>query len=406
MKNRVFMPADILIPEGISREKWAVIACDQFSAEPEYWKAVEEVVGDAPSMLNIIVPEAYLGKYDEAAKNKLVGDTMKHYLKSGIFNEIKNSFIYVERLQSDGKTRRGIIGCVDLEEYDFSGKKGAAILASEATVLDRLPPRILVRREASLESPHIMALIDDKNNSVVEPLAKKTDNLPLLYDFPLMLGGGHVKGYRVFGAAAEEVTAALDKLHEVSDPLLVMGDGNHSLAAAKSFWDEIKQNLSENERVNHVARYALLEINNVYDPAIGFEPIHRVLFDVDSADFIKEFEAAMPAGNEYNIEWIAGEKSGNVGISANCIGDMLSVLQNFLDDYAKRHKLEQEYIHGDTALEKLAKRGNNVGLLLPAMDKSEIFKTVTETGVFPRKSFSIGHARDKRYYFECRKIVM
>jgi hypothetical protein len=250
-----------------------------------------------------------------------------------------------------------------------------------------------------------MALINDSENTVIEPLAEKTNDLPLLYDFELMEGGGHIRGYRVSGDDAENVLAAMRALHDISDPLMVMGDGNHSLAAAKAYWDEIKQGVSEADQAGHPAKYGLVEVNNVYDPAIGFEAIHRVFFEIDADDFIEKFEAAMPKGNDYTIDWLTNEKNGTVGISASCIGDMLTVMQDFLDEYCEQNGCEQEYIHGDESLKKLAVGEKCVGLLLPSMDKSEIFKTVSGSGVFPRKSFSIGHARDKRYYLECRSIV-
>ena len=404
MKN-VFLPANILIPDGISFEKWSVVACDQFSAEPEYWESVEKIVGDEPSTLNMIVPEAYLGKIDEDESTEKIRAVMDDYISKKYLKEIKDSFIYVERTQSDGETRRGIVGIVDLDEYDFSEDSDAAILASEGTVLDRLPPRIRVRRRAYLELPHIMALINDSEKTVIEPFAAKTKDLPLLYDFKLMEGGGHIRGYRLSGSDAEQVMSAMRALHGKCDPLMVMGDGNHSLAAAKAYWEEIKQGISEAEQVGHPAKYGLVEVNNVYDPAIGFEAIHRVFFHIDADDFIAKFESAMPKGDDYIIHWLTSEKSGTVGISAGCIGDMLTVMQNFLDEYCEQHGCEQEYIHGDEALKKLAVGEKSIGLLLPSMDKSEIFKTVSESGVFPRKSFSIGHARDKRYYLECRSIV-
>lgn len=405
MAKNVFLPANILIPDGISNEKWAVVACDQFTSEPEYWKSVEKFVGEAPSTLKMIVPEAYLGDFDEEKGIKEIRKVMDEYLAKGIFKELKDSFVYVERKQNDGNIRYGLVGVVNLDEYDFSEKSNAAIIASEGTVLDRLPPRIRVRRQASLELPHIMALINDAGKTVIEPLAKKVSNLTKVYDFELMEEGGHLRGYHVSGSDAQEVITALDELHKKSSALLVMGDGNHSLAAAKAYWDEIKQGLSDEEKKSHIAKYALVEINNVYDPAIGFEAIHRVLFECNADDFVKAFESAMPKGTDYEISWHAGGKSGKVGIAAKTIGDMLSVMQDFLDEYAEKNDLEQDYIHGDDVLLKLVETKNTVGLMLPSMGKSDFFDTVLNSGVFPRKSFSIGHARDKRYYMECRKII-
>ncbi|MCL2402259.1 MAG: DUF1015 domain-containing protein [Oscillospiraceae bacterium] len=402
MKKDVFTPTNILLPEGIDMENWSVIACDQFSSEREYWDRVRERVKNSPSTFNMIIPEAYLDEFDEAQSAQKICTAMDEYSASGFLKEVPDSFVYVERTQADGRVRRGIVGAVDLDEYDFSGKGDAAILASEGTVLDRLPVRINIRRQAPLELPHIMAFIDDECLSVIEPLTKK--NLPVLYDFNLMEGGGSVKGMRVVGDNAAGVMSALAALREKNGPLMVMGDGNHSLAAAKVYWDELKQNLTDAERENHPARMALLEINNVYDPAIDFEAIHRVMFGVDPKEFIRSLEGVVQKGNDYRLRWVYGGTTHVTDVAAACIGDMLTAMQIFVDDYAKTSGCGVDYIHGEETVEALAKDEGVLGLILPAMDKSELFKTVAESGVFPKKSFSVGHARDKRYYLECRKI--
>ena len=403
MKN-IFTPANILIPENIPMESWSVIACDQFSSQPEYWERVKNNAGDKPSTLNMIIPEAYLEDIDEEKEIEKISAAMTAFLQSGKYTEIKDSFIYVERTQPDGRVRKGLVGAVDLEEYDFTGVS-ASIRASEGTVLDRLPPRIRIRRSAPLELPHIITFIDDKEDAVIEPVAKKADELQLLYDFELMEGGGHIRGRKVFGKDADNVIAALHALHEKNEMLMIMGDGNHSLAAAKVYWDEIKQNLSDSERENHPARRALVELNNVYDPAITFEAIHRVLFNIDSEKFIDAFENAVPGGDDYLIKWSSKDKSGTIGIKADCIGDMLTVMQNFIDGYIKGTESIVDYIHGEESTLSLSKGESCVGLVLPAMDKSDFFETVEKSGVFPRKSFSVGHAEDKRYYLECKKII-
>ena len=384
-------------------EAWSVIACDQFSSEKEYWQRASDIVGDKPSTLNMIIPEAYLEEINEEKEIGKISSAMEKYLSSGIFREYTESLIYVERTQPDGRIRKGIVGAVDLEEYDFTGVT-AAIRASEGTVLDRLPPRIRVRRSASLELPHIITFIDDAKETVVEPLAKIASKLPLIYDFDLMEGGGHIKGMLVKGEDAENVMKAMQVLHEKNEMLMIMGDGNHSLAAAKVYWDELKQNLSEAERENHPARKALVELNNVYDPAISFEAIHRVLFNIDAAKFVSDFEKAVPRGTDYVINWSSKDGSGEIGIKADCIGDMLTVMQDFIDNYIKDTESIVDYIHGDDSTVTLSKGDKCVGLILPAMCKSDFFETVEKSGVFPRKSFSVGHAHDKRYYLECRKI--
>jgi len=405
LKNQIFTPTDILLPKLSAQEmeKWAVVACDQFTSEKDYWERVEKQVGDKPSTLKLIIPEAYLEEVDEKTETKKICDTMQEYLSTDVFEIIKDSLIYIERTQPDGRVRKGIVGAVDLEEYDFTGAP-SAIRASEGTVLDRLPARVAVRKIAPLELPHIITFIDDKNETVIEPLTKIVGTLPTLYDFPLMEGGGHIAGKQVTGENAQNVLKALSALHEKSDMLMIMGDGNHSLAAAKVYWDEIKQNISESERKNHPASKALLEMSNVYDSAIDFEAIHRVIFNIDASKFIEEFTKAMPTGNNYAIKWVTSSDSGEIGITADCIGDLYAVMQDFVDKYVERNSGTIDYIHGDDTTENLAKQEGTVGLLLPSMEKSDFFETVAKRGVFPRKSFSVGHARDKRYYLECREI--
>jgi len=400
----IFTPTDILIPRDISMEAWSVIACDQFSSEKEYWERAKSIAGDKPSTLNMIIPEAYLEEIDEETEINRISSAMKEYMGKNIFNKFRDSFVYVERTQPDGRVRKGIVGAVDLEEYDFTGVS-AAIRASEGTVLDRLPPRIRVRRAAPLELPHIITFIDDKDETVVEPLAENINELQLLYDFDLMEGGGHIKGWQVAGEHAEKVMSAIRELHSKNEMLMIMGDGNHSLAAAKVYWDEIKKDLDESEREKHPARRALVELNNVYDPAITFEAIHRVLFNIDPEKFISDFEKAAPRGTDYTIHWSSREGSGEIGIKADCIGDMLTIMQDFIDRYIKDTESIVDYIHGEESTKTLAKGERCAGLILPAMDKSDFFETVEKSGVFPRKSFSVGHAQDKRYYLECREIL-
>ena len=403
MKKSIFAPADILLPSGIALDRWGVIACDQFSSEPDYWERIRAYVGDEPSTLNMIVPEAFLDGADMDREAERISAAMESYAQRGILQNIEDSYVYVARTLPDGRVRRGLVGAVDLDEYDFSGGK-AAILASEGTVLDRLPPRIRVRRSARYELPHIMAFIDDRDMTVIEPLSEKAGGLPLLYDFDLMEGGGHIRGMRVHGGEADGIASAMRALRENSGALIVIGDGNHSLAAAKVIWDELKPGLSDAERETHPAGKALLEIFNVYDPAIDFEAIHRVAFDIDPAGFVGALAGAMPCGNDYELRWVSRGQSGSVGVRASCIGDMLEVLQEFIDEYIIGVGGKVDYIHGEETVRRLAQGDRRLGLILPAMDKSELFGTVAAKGAFPKKSFSVGHARDKRYYLECREI--
>jgi len=405
MKEHIFRPTNVLLPEGVSMEKWSVVACDQFSSEHDYWERVQEIVEQAPSTLSMIIPEAFLEDIDEEQETKKISETMAAYLAKGLFKEIPNSYVYVQRTQPDGRIRHGIVGAMNLDEYDFATTT-TPIRASEGTVLDRLPPRIKIRRMASLELPHIMTFIDDADDLVLGPLAKKAESLPVLYDFDLMEGGGHIKGMMVTGADAEKVMEAIQTLNEKNDMLMVIGDGNHSLAAAKVYWDEIKKTLSEDERQKHPAGYALVEVNNVYDKAIDFEAIHRIAFDVSPKEFISAMEKAMKPGSDYIVHWVTKDGEGQIGIAADCIGDMLTEVQKFLDEYAENPGCRIDYIHGEDSVRKLAYSENAVGLILPAMEKADLFDTVAVSGVFPKKSFSVGHARDKRYYLECRKITI
>ena len=405
MKKDIFMPADILLPEGISLENWSVIACDQFSSERDYWERVRDKVAGAPTTLNMILPEAYLEGIDEANEIEKIAAAMDECLSSGVLREIKDSFIFIERTLPDGHVRRGLLGTIDLEDYEFSCTE-AAIRASEGTVLDRLPTRIRIRTAASLELPHIIAFIDDRDKTVIEPLSEKADSLPLLYDFTLMEGGGSIRGMQVTGGDAEAVSSAMRALHEEKDILMVMGDGNHSLAAAKEYWNALKSGLSESERLVHPARRAMIEVNNLYDPAIGFEAIHRVVFGVKPIDFISEFEATMAPGTDYKLCWVSQGRRDAIGISADCIGNMIAAIQAFLDEYAKRSGCRIDYIHGEDVVHRLIEEEDTLGIILPAMDKSELFATVAAKRLFPKKSFSVGRAREKRYYLECREIRM
>jgi hypothetical protein len=406
--QNAFWPADILIPIGIDMSKWSVVACDQFSSEADYWARVEAYVGRAPSTLRLIVPEAYLDRVDTLRSAGDIAAHMEDYLGEGRFKTLRESFVYVERTMSGGEVRRGLVGMLDLEAYDYTPGAKTAVRASERTILSRLPARIDVRRRAALELPHIMALIDDRACGVIEPLAAKKDRLEPVYDFELMEGGGSIRGWRLGGGDALDVEAALGCLTSKSGVQIIIGDGNHSLAAAKAYWDEIKTGVDTSGRAAHPARYALVELCNVYDPAVRFEAIHRVLFGVDRGAFLSELERALssdkPGGEEYTLRWSDAAGSGTVTVAACSIGEFIERLQTFLDDYVAGTGCGIDYIHGDDALRKLAGESGCVGLEMPAMDKSEFFKTVENGAIFPKKSFSIGHARDKRYYLECRAI--
>lgn len=395
---RVFTPADILLPRVDDMTKWSCIACDQFTAEPEYWQEAERIVGSAPSTLRLMLPEAWLGVRDSAAETRKIYAAMKDYVNRGIFRTVEQSFIYVERTLPSGAVRRGLVGKLDLECYDWAPGSATPVRATEGTVESRLPARVEVRRGATLEMPHIMVFIDDPENAVIPSAAGGE----ALYDFELMLGGGHIRGSRVTGEAAERLTAALEAPE--GSVRFAMGDGNHSLAAAKRCWEQIKRNLPESELETYPARYALAEIVNIHDEAVTFEPIHRVLLETVPRGFIEEAAARLPRGKGQAVTLLAGRREMEIETGMP-LGALVALVDELLGDWRREHGGEPDYIHGDEEARALGGKPSSVGVLLPRLEKAELFPYITEHGPYPKKSFSIGHARDKRYYLECRAIV-
>lgn len=395
---RVFTPADILLPRVDDMTKWSCIACDQFTAEPEYWREAERIVGSEPSTLRLMLPEAWLGVRDSAAETRKIYAAMKDYVNRGIFRTVEQSFIYVERTLPSGAVRRGLVGKLDLECYDWAPGSATPVRATEGTVESRLPARVEVRRSATLEMPHIMVFIDDPENAVIPSAAGGEE----LYDFELMLGGGHIRGSRVTGEAAERLTAALEAPE--GSVRFAMGDGNHSLAAAKRCWEQIKRNLPESELETHPARYALAEIVNIHDEAVTFEPIHRVLLETAPRGFIEEAAARLPRGKGQAVTLLAGRREMEIETGMP-LGALVALVDELLGDWRREHGGEPDYIHGDEEARALGGRPSSVGVLLPRLEKAELFPYITQHGPYPKKSFSIGHARDKRYYLECRRIV-
>lgn len=395
---RVFTPADILLPRVDDMTKWSCIACDQFTAEPEYWREAERIVGSEPSTLRLMLPEAWLGVRDSAAETRKIYAAMKDYVNCGIFRAVEQSFIYVERTLPSGAVRRGLVGKLDLECYDWAPGSATPVRATEGTVESRLPARVEVRRGATLEMPHIMVFIDDPENAVIPSAAGGE----VLYDFELMLGGGHIRGSRVTGEAAERLTAALEAPEGAVR--FAMGDGNHSLAAAKRCWEQIKRNLPESELETHPARYALAEIVNIHDEAVTFEPIHRVLLETVPRGFIEEAAARLPRGKGQAVTLLAGKREMEIETGMP-LGALVALVDELLGDWRREHGGEPDYIHGDEEARALGGKPSSVGVLLPRLEKAELFPYITEHGPYPKKSFSIGHARDKRYYLECRAIV-
>lgn len=388
-----FSPADILLPKE-NFENWATIACDQYTSEPEYWDEVKKSAGDKPSAFNIVLPEAYLSA-DNSKQIDKINKNMQSYLDGDIFNESPNSLIYVERIQSDGKLRRGIVGKIDLESYDYRSGVKAEIRATEQTVISRIPPRVEIRKNAPLELPHVMLLFDDIEDKIFSYLAANIDNFKKVYDFTLMCKAGSIKGYLLNEEAKQKVLGILDELKLQNDGFLFcVGDGNHSLATAKECY---------NQNPTEASRYALTEIVNIHDTALQFEPIYRVVFGVDPEDLMGEFVRSTGEGNQ-KFTCIYGDKTREIAVNPTA-KLAVGTLQAFLDEYVKEHKnAEVDYIHGEASLKKLSARQNAIGFLFDGMQKSELFEAVSADGSLPRKTFSMGHADDKRFYIEARKI--
>jgi len=442
--NRLFSSLGVKIPDillpnkSVDYTKWSVVACDQFTSNKPYWDKVASIVGGNPSTFKITLPEIFLEETDKEQRIKNINNNMQEYTSKNIFTEHKNSFILVDRKTSRTQSRKGLIVALDLEAYDFNKGSQTLIRATEGTIIDRLPPRIKIRENASIELPHIMVLIDDPDKSVIEPLFEDTEELEKVYDFELMQNGGHIKGYKIDKADhLQKIFFALEKLankeffleryglegNEKNYGLLLfaMGDGNHSFATAKAIWEDVKKDLSEEDRKDHPARFALVELVNVHDEGLAFEPIHRVVFGCadDLLESAKSYFASnsmsIEITNEYDtdkengkhkIPFITENEKGTIIITNPIQNLEVGTLQGFLDEYIKQTSNKLDYIHGEKEVEDLSTQNgsNNIGFLLPSMEKSDLFKTVILDGALPRKTFSMGEADEKRYYLEARKI--
>ncbi len=402
-----FRPADILLPpRGADMTRWSVIACDQYTSEPEYWHGIENLVGEAPSTLKCILPEAFLSDATQMRLDEM-SRTMMNYLYNYLIGE-RDSMIYVERTLADGGVRRGIVGMIDLEEYDYSVGSTSLIRATEATVLDRIPPRVRIRSGAPIEMPHVMLLIDDSEKTVIEKISQGD----VLYDFELSGGGGHIKGSLVNGAECDRIRVAIAELSDPDDenPLaFAVGDGNHSLASAKAWWEVVKATLPPELEGEHPARYALCEIVNLHDDTLQFEPIYRLVENADTDALISELrEFAEASKGEFGRESLTYfTKDGDGELVFENAPHALTVgsLGIFLDEYIKKHpECRIDYIHGEETVRRLVDGDGKVGFTFRGMEKSELFPSVIKAGVLPRKTFSMGHAHDKRYYTEARRI--
>ena len=414
-----FKRGNILIPKNVDMEKWSVVACDQFTSEPEYWKELDSIVGDAPSTLRITLPEIYLEENDVEERIKKINSTMEEYLNKDLFTELTDSMIYLERTQADGKIREGLMGIVDLEDYSYEKGSQTLIRATEKTVIERIPPRVKVRENALLELPHIMILIDDEKKDIIESLKEEVTDNDIVYDFELNMNGGHIRGYKLNENSMNEIDSKLEKLADkdyfeskygVTDKgvlLFAMGDGNHSLATAKACYENLKKTMSEEEYLNNPARYALVELVNLHSSALECEAINRVIFDTDKEGLLNELQKYYNINKDgngqkvrvitdnLNEDWYIENPKSNIAVGS---------IQMFLDEYLKEHKGKIDYIHGEDVTTELGSKEGNVGFIFDAMEKCDLFKTVILDGALPRKTFSMGHANDKRYYLEARKI--
>lgn len=433
---------EILLPrKGLDLTKWAVIACDQYTSEPEYWRKVEAFVGDAPSTLNLIYPEVYLGEADPDARIARIREHMNLYLERRLFEKFEG-FVYVERRTGTG-LRKGLLLCLDLESYEFRRGATSLIRSTEGTILSRIPPRVRIRQGAPLEIPHIMVLIDDPGNDILGAVEAKKASLRKLYDFDLMMDSGHLSGYGIEEAAIEKTV--MGGLRTLIDPrifamkyglrpetpvlLYAVGDGNHSLATAKTIWESLKETGGDvcTPEASPL-RYALVEIVNLHDPALVFEPIHRVVFDLEPGrniveDFIRFYGGRgryidcqppdrmtalvdeRPAGR-HRIGLVLPEGTGYFEVDRPDSNLAVGTLQSFLDNLLeKKGAREIDYVHGAETVLRLGRRPGGAGFYLPAMDKRQLFKTVILDGALPRKTFSMGEAWEKRFYMESRRLT-
>ncbi len=437
------VPTLLLPRPGTDLTKWAVVACDQYTSQPDYWKTVENLVGEAPSTLRLILPEVYLEAADEAARILTIQQTMRRYLAEGTLVPQPPGFLLVERETAHGRSRKGLIAALDLEHYDFKRGAKTLIRPTEGTILERLPPRVRVRENALLELPHVMVLIDDPDHLVIDPLfAEPQDRL---YDFPLMQDSGRVRGWLAQHPLL--VQWVVEQLMRLANPvafaarygvegepvlLYAMGDGNHSFATAKMIWENLKRAAPDPTTIaNHPARHALVELVNLHDEGLEFEAIHRIVFGVNPdhllaalADFLAAQDSAltvldfaaweearrswrqMQRSDQHLIAFLAHGRAGVLAVKQPKLTLAVATLQAFLDQYLKgRAGARIDYIHGEDVLQRLGAQADNMGFYLPTLAKDDLFRTVIRDGALPRKTFSMGEADEKRFYLECRRIA-
>ena len=396
----IFRTCDIMLPRDCDYGKWAVIACDQHTSEQEYWDNVETYVGDAPSTLNVFFPEAYLKKISDKALMQYASN-IRQMIAEDFFKTYRNSYVYVERTLLNGEIRQGVVGVIDLEYYDYSPKPMTKIFATEATVLQRVPPRIALRKISNMEFSHTVMFCEDDDHCLIEPLGALKSNLEKLYDFELMTNGGRITGYLLHDDDArhfEERLAEYEKNH-----IYLVGDGNHSLVTAKLTYEAMKASSPDTDWINHPARYAMVELENINSDAMVFEPIYRIAMCDDATDLVENFKA-LDCDCGIPITWIHGSKEGVVKVPVSQGELPIEAVQRFLDKYTSANNGSVDYIHGSDTVRKLAQSPDTVGFLQPDFDKAILFPYILSGKVMPKKTFSIGHAEEKRYYLEGRTI--
>ena len=400
--------AEILLPNVKDYQSWACIACDQFTSEKEYWDTLKTLVHGKKTTLDLTLPEIYLDDEPEKRIEEINGN-IKQYIKDGVFRSLKKGFVLTVRSTPYVERRIGLVGAVDLEQYEYSPKSDALIRATEGTIEERIPPRLKIRKDADVEFPHVMVLFDDEKREITEPLYQNRSKFEKLYDFELNMGGGHIEGYFV-----QDSEKILDKFQALlsSDRLIekygredkfqfAVGDGNHSLATAKTHWNNVKQSLSEQEKENHPARFALVEFVNIYDEGIYFEPIFRFVSGVDRTKFINGLKQIDGGKMRVYVD-----KSMQAQNGKNSLPDGIRAVDKYIKDYISTNGGVVDYVHGESNLAKLVDAGNDtVGILFEKLDKSDLFKYVSNVGAFPRKTFSMGEGVEKRYYLEGRRIT-
>ena len=435
MANRCTRIPSILFPkEGTDLSKWAVIACDQYTSQPDYWEETDRTVGDAPSTLRLTLPEVYLEDADVADRTATIHRTMQDYMQNGTLRTLPAGVVLTERWSGGNCPRRGVVLAVDLEAYEYTAGSASLIRPTEKTVVERIPPRLKVRQGACIELPHIMILIDDPDRRIIEPLFDKTASFSKLYDTDLMQNGGHITGWFIpQGAETDAIEAGLEALcdrgafnrkYGCTDAQALLpyavGDGNHSMATAKAYWEEVKQGLTAEEQADHPARYVLVEVVNIHDESLIIEPIHRILFGVQTENLLTELTAfyqsqgcrayvaeQVPAdGSAHCYPFRSADRTGVLVVENPKWSIPVATMQTGLDAYLESHpSVKIDYIHGEDVIRDLTAKPGNLGFILPDIAKNDLFRGVVFDGVLPRKTFSMGEAHEKRYYMEAKAIV-